>query len=492
MQENSTFAEKFSTPVVFAPAAETALRADTRDDGQWWCVIVRGSRLAHLQRCNPMPALPITFACGLYDRMLALQTGEIKPDGIDLNFLVMDNPREIFDRMSNRLEFDACEMSSSEFVTRFAAKKLPFVAIPVFASRVFRHGFIIVNRKLVKSAKDLVGKRIGVPLYTQTAAIFIRGLMQHDLGIDLTTIEWVQGAINEPGAYGNPSVMPMLKPVNIKPNNSGKSLSDLLETGEIHAIIGSNLPNALRRNPDVVRLFPDYRAREKDYFRRTKIFPIMHLIVIRNDVYDKNPFVATSLFNAFTAAKDRAREKMRYCGTLRYMLPWLPDDVEEIDELFGGDCWPYGIEPNRPTLEALVSYMVEQGLIPETNSARKIVRADVRVELGFDHTGWTPESDNEALTDGDHHSLGLLYSVGGIRRRLRADQLRQGDDARGCHDLQDLFARSGRGADGNALRHRNVLGGDGSARRHRRRANPMAEDPRGLRQQCRLPDQGLH
>ncbi len=311
-----------------------------------------------------MPALPISFACSLYDRMLALQTGDIKPDGIDLNFLVMDNPREIFDRMSNRLEFDACEMSSSEFVSRFAAKKLPFVALPVFASRVFRHGFIVVNRRFIKSPADFAEKRVGVPLYTQTAAIFIRGLMQHDLGIDLSKIEWVEGAINEPGGYGNPSVMPMLKPVNKKPNTSGKSLSDLLETGDIHAIIGSNLPRSLKRNPDVVRLFPDYRAREKDYFRRTRIFPIMHLIVIRNDIYEKNPFVATSLYSAFCAAKDVAREKMRYSGTLRYMLPWLPDDVEEIDELFGGDCWPYGVEPNRPTLEALVSYMAEQGLIP--------------------------------------------------------------------------------------------------------------------------------
>ena len=312
-----------------------------------------------------MTGLPITFACGLYDRMQALQTGDIKPDGIDLNFLVMDNPREIFDRMSNRLEFDACEMSSSEFVSRYAAKKLPFVALPVFASRVFRHGFIVVNRKFVGSAKDLNGKRIGVPLYTQTAALFIRGLMQHDLGVDLSSIEWIQGAINEPGAYGNPSVMPLLKPINIKQNTSGKSLSDMLAAGGFHAIIGSNLPRALNRHPDVVRLFPDYRAREQDYYKRTKIFPIMHLIVIRNDVYEKNPFVATSLYDAFCAAKDRAREKMRFSGTLRYMLPWLPDDVEEIDRLFGGDCWPYGIEPNRPTLEALVSYMVEQGLIPE-------------------------------------------------------------------------------------------------------------------------------
>ncbi len=311
-----------------------------------------------------MSALPITFACGLYDRMLALQTGEIKPDGIDLNFLVIDNPREIFDRMSGRQEFDACEMSSSEFISRYAAGKLPFVAIPVFASRVFRHGFIVVNRKFITSAKDLAGKRIGVPLHTQTAAIFVRGLMQHDLGVDLSGIEWVQGAVNEPGAYGNPSVMPLLKPVAITPNQSGKSLSDLLAAGDIQAIIGSNLPRALNRHPDVVRLFPDYRAREQDYFRRTGIFPIMHLIVIRNDVYERHPFVARSLYDAFGAAKDWAWEKMRYPGTLRYMLPWLPDDIEEIDKLFGGDCWPYGIEPNRPTLEALVTYMAEQGLIP--------------------------------------------------------------------------------------------------------------------------------
>ena len=261
-----------------------------------------------------MAALPITFACGLYDRMLALQTGEIKPDGIDLNFLVMDNPREIFDRMSNGLEFDACEMSSSEFVSRYAPNKLPFVALPVFASRVFRHGFIVVNRKFITSAKDLAGKRIGVPLYTQTAALFVRGLMQHDLGVDLSGIEWVQGAVNEPGAYGNPSVMPLLKPVTITPNETGKSLSDLLEAGEIQAIIGSNLPRALKRNPDVVRLFPDYRAREQDYFRRTRIFPIMHLIVIRNDVYERHPHVAASLYKAFCAAKDRAREKMRFPG----------------------------------------------------------------------------------------------------------------------------------------------------------------------------------
>ena len=122
----------------------------------------------------------------------------------------------------------------------------------------------------------------------------------------------------------------------------------------------------------MVRLIPDYRAREQDYYRRTKIFPIMHLVVIRNDIYEKHPFVATSLYNAFNAAKDWAREKMRFSGTLRYMLPWLPDDIAEIDALFGGDCWPYGVEPNRPTLEALVTYMVEQGLIAEPIPVEKL------------------------------------------------------------------------------------------------------------------------
>jgi 4,5-dihydroxyphthalate decarboxylase len=319
-----------------------------------------------------MPSIPITFACGLYDRMQALQTGDIKPDGIALDFQVIDNPRQIFDRMNNRLEFGACEMSSSEFISRFAAGKLPYVALPVFASRVFRHGFIVVNRRFVKSPADLAGKRIGVPLYTQTAALFVRGLMQHDLGVDLSTIEWVQGAVNDPGAYGNPSLMPLLKPTNITPNQTGKSLSELLEAGEIQAIIGSNLPHALNRNADLVRLFPDYRAKEQDYFRRTRIFPIMHLIVIRNDIYRAHPEVAASLYKAFDAAKDRALEKMRYPGTLRYMLPWLPDDIEEIDALFGGDCWPYGVGPNRPTLEALVTYMVEQGLIAEPIPIEKL------------------------------------------------------------------------------------------------------------------------
>ena len=310
-----------------------------------------------------MPKVSITFACGLYDRMLALYTGEVKPDGIDLNFLAIDDPRQIFDRMGKNLEFDACEMSSSEVFSRFAAGRREMVALPVFPSRVFRHGFITVNRKAVKKPKDLEGKRIGVPLYTQTAALFIRGLLQDEYGVDLSGVHWVQGATNSAESHGNPAAPPLLKPVSIEQNKSGRSLSELLERGEIQAILGSGLPVALKTNPDVQRLFPDFHARELDYFKRTRIFPIMHLVAIRRDVYERHPFIATSLYKAMTEAKDIALDKMRDLGALRYMLPGMTAELDVIDDVFAGDPWPYGVDANRPTLEALVRYLTEQSLI---------------------------------------------------------------------------------------------------------------------------------
>ena len=248
----------------------------------------------------------MTFACGLYDRMLALYTGEVQAEGIDLAFLAIDDPRQIFDRMGKNLDFDACEMSSSEVISRYAAGRREMVALPVFPSRVFRHGFITVNRKAVRTPKELAGKRIGVPLYTQTAALFIRGLLQDEYDVDLSGVHWVQGATNSAESHGNPSAPPLLKPVSIEQNTSGRSLSELLETGEIQAILGSGLPVALRTNPDVQRLFPDFHVRELDYYRRTRIFPIMHLVAIRRDIYEKHPFVATSLYKAMTEAKDIA------------------------------------------------------------------------------------------------------------------------------------------------------------------------------------------
>jgi 4,5-dihydroxyphthalate decarboxylase len=310
-----------------------------------------------------MTAIPMTFACGLYDRMTALYTGEVRPAGIDLNFIAVNDPRALFDRMAARQEFDASEMSTSEYVSRFAAGKCPFVAIPAFPSRMFRHGFITVDSRVVKTPKDLEGKRIGIQLYTMTAAVWIRGLLQHDHGVDLSTIQWVEGAIEEPRPHGNPTVLPPLKPVSIVANTTGKSLSELLEAGDIQAVLGADVPSAIRRVPHVKRLFPDFRAEEKAYYRRTKIFPIMHLVVLRREFHERHPFAATSLFNAIEESRSLAQRRMRYIGALRYMLPWLPAELDEIDEVFGGDPWPYGIEPNRPTLEALVRFLADQSMI---------------------------------------------------------------------------------------------------------------------------------
>jgi 4,5-dihydroxyphthalate decarboxylase len=308
--------------------------------------------------------VPISFACGLYDRMQALYTSEVQAEGIDLNFINIDAPRKIFDRMAGGREFDVSELSSSEFITRAAAGDKTFVALPVFPSRSFRHGCISVNRcSGIKTPKDLEGKRIGVPLYTMTAAVWIRGHLQHDYGVDLGSIQWVQGAINDSASHGTPSALPTVREIPLTINHSGKSLSRLLDEGEIDAIIGTTLPDSRKHNLDVQRLFPDFRSVEKAYYRRTGIFPIMHLIAIKRDVYEKAPFIAQSLYNAFCESKRVAFIKMRNLAALRYMLPWLADDLDELDFVFGADPWPYGLEANRINLSTLINYMTEQGLL---------------------------------------------------------------------------------------------------------------------------------
>jgi 4,5-dihydroxyphthalate decarboxylase len=311
-----------------------------------------------------MASLKLNFACALYDRMQPLYTGEVRPEGIELNFIPIELPRPIFDRMSGGSEFDVAEYSSSEFIQRFAADQCPFVALPVFPSRSFRHSFIAINKRSgVRKPKDLEGKRVGVALYTMTAAIFIRGLLQHEYGVDLAKIKWVQGAINTTGSHGDPHVLPLLKKPNLTYVDSARSLDDMLEAGEIDATIGTSVPRSILKNPDIARLIPDFHAVEKEYYARTKIFPIMHLVAIRKDVYEKHPFIATSLYNAFELSKQLALKKMFSLRALRYMMPFLPDQLDEIREVFGDDPWPFGVEANRPTLEALVTYMHDQHMI---------------------------------------------------------------------------------------------------------------------------------
>ena len=240
------------------------------------------------------------------------------------------------------------------------------VAIPIFPSRAFRTGFISIRTdRGINSPKDLEGRRIGVPLYTITAAIFIRGYLQHECGVDIKSIKWVEGAVNTAGSHGSPTILPLLKPADIEVNRSGKSLSELIDEGSIDGTIGTSLPESIRTNPNVDRLFPDYVELEKEYYRRTGVYPIMHLIAIKKDIYERYPFVATSLYNAFVESKNIALKKMYNLRALKYMTPWLMRDIDEIFDTFDGDPWPYGLEKNRATLEALVTYLVDQDLIAE-------------------------------------------------------------------------------------------------------------------------------
>jgi 4,5-dihydroxyphthalate decarboxylase len=312
----------------------------------------------------PVSRLPVTFASCRYDRLEPIRDGDVAVEGVDLTCITLKSGRAVFDRMVGGREFDVAELSASEYIRLHGAGACPFVAIPVFPSRVFRHGYIFVNtRRGIRTPKDLEGRRVGLPLYTQTAAIWARGHLQHQFGVDLSSIRWVQGAVETAGTHGKPHAPPLLRPVRLEQNDSGAPLGELLARGEIDALIGSRKPESLGRDGTVVRLFPDYRALERELYEKTKIFPIMHLIAIRRALYEQHRWIATSLYKAFIDSKRRALARMRYAGSLGYMLPWLLAEIEEIDQVFGGDAWPYGMERNRATLEALVQYMVEQHFI---------------------------------------------------------------------------------------------------------------------------------
>jgi len=302
--------------------------------------------------------------------MAALRTGDVTVEGIDLNYIAIDSPREIFDRMGARQEFDIAEFSSSEFIGRFSCGDCPFVALPVFPSRVFRHGYIYVNRRSgIKVPKDLEHRRVGVALYTQTAAVWIRGHLAHQYGVDLSTIRWLEGAVEKGGPHGNPHAPPLLKPVAIERNTGGRSLGELLAAGEIDALAAARHP---RPHPDIIPLFADAKAVERAFYEETRVFPIMHLVAIRRDRYERDPWIASSLYKAFVAAKNRGLAQLHRSGAHAYMLPWIDQDVKEIDEVFGGDPWPYGIDANRATLEALVQYMAEQYLIARPLAAEEL------------------------------------------------------------------------------------------------------------------------
>ena len=319
-----------------------------------------------------MANLALTMACGPYDRMEALRTGEVKPEGIDLTCLAIENTNDLVTRAAIHEEFDVAEMYLALYMSRRSEGQFPYVAIPVFPSRVFRHGFIFINTDSgVRVPKDLEGKRIGVETYRLTAGVWMRGILQHEYGVRLDTIHWVEGGIK---AYRPPFALDV-KPqgaVSLEFAPQGRALNDMLQNGDLDALTMTGWPDSFYTSPHVTRLFPNHREAEREYYRKTGIFPIMHALVVRESIYREHPWVAPSLFNAAVESKMWMLGRLHLHGTLRFMLPWMHDEVEEMFELMGPDPWPYGLEANRVTLETLVDYLVEQGLMPQRASIEEL------------------------------------------------------------------------------------------------------------------------
>ena len=309
-----------------------------------------------------MSNLALTLACWSYDRTRALFDGRVRADGIDLTCL--DLPvEETFFRMLRHHEFDVAEMSLSSYVVSLFADNPPFVAIPVFPSRFFRHSCIYVHAGAgIARPEDLAGRTVGTPEYQMTAPVWIRGILSDEHGVPVERVTYATGGLEEPG---RPEKLTLELPAGIRVNRipPDRTLSAMLAAGEIDALYTARAPSSFRNGDGRVRrLFEDFPAVERDYFRRTRIFPIMHTIVIRRHVYQRHRWIAQSLAKAFTAAQRHAYEDLGQTAALKTMLPWLPSHVEEARREMGDDFWPYGLAPNMATLATFLRYSYEQGL----------------------------------------------------------------------------------------------------------------------------------
>ena len=309
-----------------------------------------------------MANLRLSFGCWDYDRTRALMDGSVRPDGIDLTYLDMP-VEETFFRMLRNREFDLAEMSLSSYTVSMQKPERPFVAIPVFPSRFFRHSCIYVHAGSgIRTAKDLIGKRIGVPEYQMTAPVWIRGILSDHYGVPVDSVTYMSGGEEEPN---RDEKLKLDLPPNIKlvPIGPTQTLSQMLHSGEIDALYTARMPSSfLKGDGRVVRLFPDYQAVELAYYRQTRIFPIMHTVAIRREVYEANRWIAQSLTKAFMAAQKITYASLRETAALKAMLPWLNGHVEDTIREMGEDYWPYGLAPNVETLRTFLRYHHEQGL----------------------------------------------------------------------------------------------------------------------------------
>ena len=309
-----------------------------------------------------LTSVNLSVGCGNSDRSRAIRDGRVPIEGCKVNYITLE-PEEVFFRAFRNAEFDVTELSFSSYVLSLSKGACPYVAIPAFVSRSFRHsGFYIRTDRGIREPADLRGRKIGVPEYQMTAIVWMRGILKDDYGIDPIDIDWHSGGQEEPGRDER-TPLELTNGVKITRIPPGKTLSQMLADGEIDGIMSARAPSAfVNQAPNVGRLFPDYKEREKDYYRRTGMFPIMHLIGIRRDRLEEHPWLATSVYKAFCEAKDIALREVRQAHVPIASLPWMEAEALETIALMGKDYWRYGVEENRKEIEAMVRYSYDQGL----------------------------------------------------------------------------------------------------------------------------------
>jgi 4,5-dihydroxyphthalate decarboxylase len=307
-------------------------------------------------------SLTLSLACSPYDRILPLAYGRVLAEGIRITYLPME-VEEIFWRQLRNREFDIAESSFSSYVMLRSRGDERFVAIPVFTSRLFRHACVFINtQKGIRTPQDLKGKIVGLPEYQITAVVWLRGIFQDEYGVFPKDVQWRSGGEEEPGR--KEKIKLQLPPdIDLQLIAPDKYLSKMLDDGELDAMFTARAPSCfMKGSPNVARLFENYREVEEQYYQKTGIFPIMHTVIIRRDIYKENPWIAMNLFKAFCEAKDVAMRALNQTHVLGVALPWIQDEIERTQKTLGADWWPYGVAKNRHVLETFLRYHHEQGL----------------------------------------------------------------------------------------------------------------------------------
>jgi 4,5-dihydroxyphthalate decarboxylase len=306
--------------------------------------------------------LTLSMACCDYDRCQGLFSGRVPVDGVNLIGTPIE-PEEAFHRAFQNEEFDISELSLSSHTMLTSRGKAPYVGIPAFVSRLFRHsGIYIRTDRGIDHPSKLAGLRIGVPEYQITAVVWIRGILEDEYGVSVESVDWRQGGLEDAGRKERAKI-DLPASIRLTSIPSDRTLSEMLESGEIDGLISARAPSCyLRKAPNVDRLFPDFKSVEQDYFRRTGIFPIMHLIGIRRSIHEQHPWVAVNLLKAFIQAKERTMYELGQIGHLFSTLPWSVAEFQDTVGLMGTDFWPYGLEKNRFILEKFLGYHHRQGL----------------------------------------------------------------------------------------------------------------------------------